>query len=91
MQEGAAVRYVVDGGIAATVFISLGRWWDTLTHITRGHWLLAPAHLVMIAATALFTMCGGANMATASFTSVRSEADLIAACAVIPSTPSSAH
>jgi hypothetical protein len=62
MQEGAAVWYVVYGGIAASVFISLGLLWDTLTHITRGHWLLAPAHLVMIAATALFTMCGGAAL-----------------------------
>jgi hypothetical protein len=55
----AAVRYVVHGGLVATVFISVGSLWDTLTHITRGHWLLAPAHLVIIAATMLFTACGG--------------------------------
>jgi hypothetical protein len=59
VKEGAAVRAVVYGGIAATVCISIGSLWDTLTHITRGHWLLAPAHLVIIAATALFTGCGG--------------------------------
>jgi hypothetical protein len=62
VKDGAAVRAVVYGGLAATVCISIGSLWDTLTHITRGHWLLAPAHLVIMAATALFTLCGGAAL-----------------------------
>jgi len=51
---------MVHGGIIATALISMGALWDTLIHITRGHWLLAPAHLVIIAATLIFTACGGA-------------------------------
>jgi hypothetical protein len=62
MKELAAVRYVVYGGIVATVCISIGSLWDTLIHITRGHWLMAPAHLVIIAATALYTASGGAGL-----------------------------
>ncbi len=62
MKEVAAVRYVVRGGIAATALVSIGSLWDTLIHITRGHWLLAPAHLVILAATVLFTVCGGAAL-----------------------------
>lgn len=62
MKEVAAVRYVVHGGIVASIFITIGSLWDTLIHITRGHWLLAPAHLVIIAATFLFAACGGAAL-----------------------------
>jgi hypothetical protein len=62
MKELAAARYVVHGGLVATACISIGSLWDTLIHITQGHWLLAPAHLVIIAATVLFTACGGAGL-----------------------------
>jgi hypothetical protein len=62
MKEGAALRSVVHGGLVATVFITVGSLWDTLIHMTQGHWLLAPAHLVILAATVLFTACGGAAL-----------------------------
>ncbi|MBI3330107.1 MAG: hypothetical protein HYZ81_25795 [Nitrospinae bacterium] len=62
MKEGAALHYVVRSGIVATVFISIGSLWDTLIHITRGHWLLAPAHLVILTAALLFTVGGGAAL-----------------------------
>jgi hypothetical protein len=62
MKEVAALRSVVHGGLVATVFITVGSLWDTLIHITQGHWLLAPPHLVIMAATVLFTACGGAAL-----------------------------
>lgn len=46
------------GGIAAVVCIAVGSHWDTVIHLTIGHTLLAPAHLLLLLGLALFSFCG---------------------------------